>query len=202
MQMGMGYAMLRLMVIAVGQLTLAQDMPLQAFNSTISATSVSDLWANRWHQFLRFYFQTIGYAVADAVEKPLVNLLQPSPNQQKQLHSVSRTLSVFAFSGLLHEYLTLAAFGFASGSYMAFFMLHGIAVVLEGFAGKLIPAKLLARVPVWVSRAYVTAFSMAVAPFFVEPYRQAGYFRRSFHPFVVPVVGSVATRLGGCGCDG
>lgn len=94
--------------------------------------------------FCRFYFQSLGYALSDAVTAPLLHLLSPGLSQRpaaaKTLQSISRTLGVFAFSGLLHEYLTLAAFGSAGGSYMVFFMLHGLLVVGEGLAGKLIIA--------------------------------------------------------------
>lgn len=57
MQMSIGYAFTRMCVLASGDAGLAAALPEHAFNSPLLATSVNDLWSNRWHQFLRYYFQ-------------------------------------------------------------------------------------------------------------------------------------------------
>lgn len=102
----------------------ADQLPRHAFNWPGASSSISDLWGWRWHQFLRFYFQGLGYTTVD---KLLPKGKAVSPGLCWTLH----TVSAFFMSGIMHEYLTWAAFGTVTGFYMAFFGLHCAAILLE-----------------------------------------------------------------------
>jgi hypothetical protein len=52
MQMEMGYSLMRAMLLMAGGADLAHNLPLRAFNSPHLASSITDLWGNRWHAFL------------------------------------------------------------------------------------------------------------------------------------------------------
>lgn len=79
------------------------------------------------HQFLRFYFEGMGYA---AVNHLLPKGKAVSPGMRSSMH----TVAAFSMSAIMHEYLTWAAFGTVTGCYLAFFGLHCVAVLLEGWA--------------------------------------------------------------------
>lgn len=135
LQMELMYTCMRLSFLAAGwagwphAAALAADMPARAFNATWAAKSISELWGFRWHQFLRFHFEGLGYAAMDALLPPRSSKVI-SPALRSSLH----TVAAFVQSGLMHEYLTWAAFGTVTGYYMAFFGLHCAAVLLEGWA--------------------------------------------------------------------
>jgi hypothetical protein len=56
----------------------------------------------------RYYFEGLGYKLADTTAWPLLKQLLP-PAAHKQALATTRTMVVFAMSGLMHEYLTWAA---------------------------------------------------------------------------------------------
>eukprot|EP00878_Enallax_costatus_P007532 GHUV01007888.1.p1 GENE.GHUV01007888.1~~GHUV01007888.1.p1 ORF type:complete len:490 (+),score=83.66 GHUV01007888.1:1090-2559(+) len=198
LQMGIADASLRLGIVLMGQSELASSLPMEAFNSPTLSTSISDLWGNRWHQFLRYYFQGLGYALVDKTVRPVLQLLPVQ--QQKSVLATARSLVVFAMSGVWHEYITWAAWGVVTGKYMAFFLMHGLAVIVEGVAVRLVPKHIQAGIPYWFKRVYATAFMVLTAPLFTAPYRQHGYLEHCYHPFVVPITLSVARWAGFCAC--
>lgn len=63
-----------------------------------AAKSISELWGYRWHQFLRFYFEGLGYTTVDRM-LPKGNAV--SPGLRSSLHSVV----AFLMSGVMHEYI-------------------------------------------------------------------------------------------------
>lgn len=108
----------------------AAHMPQRAFNWPLAARSVSELWGERWHQLLRFYFETLGAAATDAV----MPQGKPAPASRKSLRAVLRCITVFAMSSALHDYMIWAAFDGRLGWHTLFFMLNGVAVLLENWA--------------------------------------------------------------------
>lgn len=80
---------------------------------------------------------------------------------------------------------------------MAYFMLHCLALLAEGYAAAAFP-KLAATTPSWTSRAWALSVMLLLAPLFTEPYRQHGYFAHTFHPLLVPVAAN-AMRWAGLG---
>jgi uncharacterized membrane protein len=208
MQMGIAYASIKVVLVLLGQVQLSDSLPAEAFNSpglstSISvpglSTSISDLWGNRWHQFLRYYFQGLGYTLVDKTVAPVFGQVLPVQWQKSAL-ATARSLVVFAMSGVWHEYITWAAYGVVTGKYMAFFMLHGLAVIVESYAVHLAPKAVQARVPYWMQRVYATVFMVMTTPLFTVPYQQNGYLEHCFHPFVVPVTATLAGWYGICAC--
>jgi len=111
----------------------AAQMPLRAFNHPMAAKSITELWGFRWHQFLRFYFEGLACAAVD--------LLLPKGKQVPHAVRTSlRFVSAFLLSGIIHEYMTWAAYGTLTGTAMAFFGLHCAAILVEN----LVPAMMKA----------------------------------------------------------
>lgn len=52
LQMEIAYSLTRATLLMVGDGELAGSLPLRAFNSPHMASSITDLWGNRWHAFL------------------------------------------------------------------------------------------------------------------------------------------------------
>ena len=87
-----------------------------AFRWPILANSIQDLWSRRWNMTFR-----------DIVHRLIFEVMDPKK------HPVVAAMSVFLFSGLIHEYLVWLAlpndFGKEWGYMTAFFVIHGIATV-------------------------------------------------------------------------
>lgn len=125
-QLEVRYGHIRIAMIILGLkipvlAELAAQMPTRAFKWPVAATSVSEFWSMRWHQFLRFYFQGLGGAAVNAV----------FPNGPATLRTSMQCVAVFVISGLMHEYLLWAVFDAVSGWHMAFFMLNCAVVLFE-----------------------------------------------------------------------
>lgn len=104
--------------------SFAVQLPYHAVQSPWAASSLKDYWGFRWQQFHRFYFERLGY--------PAVDALLPAGTHVAVRISL-RTAAAFFMTGLTHEYINWAAFGNFSGCYFAFFGLHCLAVLLEGW---------------------------------------------------------------------
>jgi hypothetical protein len=118
-----------------GLAAYADQLPRHPFNWPAAAQSIGDLWGFRWHQFLRFYFQGLGYTTVD---KLLPKAKAVSPGLRWSL----QTMAAFFLSGIMHEHLTWAAFGTVTGFYMAFFGLHCAALQLETWGPLILKADL------------------------------------------------------------
>jgi hypothetical protein len=59
----------RMVLIIVGYPKIG---PLFMFDKPCLALSISELWSNRWHQVLRYYFTGLGYTLADRLTTALV----------------------------------------------------------------------------------------------------------------------------------
>jgi hypothetical protein len=72
MQLAFTYMGGRIALILFGY----QDIgPVHIFDRPWMATSISDLWSNRWHQVLRYYFTGLGYSLAGALSGLLLQML-------------------------------------------------------------------------------------------------------------------------------
>jgi hypothetical protein len=69
MQLAASYMMGRIVLILFGFHDVG---PVHIFDKPWMATSISDLWSNRWHQVLRFYFTGLGYSLADKLSSVLI----------------------------------------------------------------------------------------------------------------------------------
>lgn len=82
-----------------GLAAYADQLPRRPFDWPAAAKSIGDLWGFRWHQFLRFHFQGLGY---NTVDKLLPKGKAVSPGLRWSL----QTMAAFFMSGIMHEYLT------------------------------------------------------------------------------------------------
>jgi type IV secretory pathway TrbD component len=234
--------------------------PVHIFDQPWMATSVSDLWSNRWHQVLRYYFTGLGYSLADALSALLVQLLSSCKqlrtrsarhmkqgvnsskgggssssgsssssstrssiggkggaagsnehklgsraqlDWQREVKRATRTLVVFAMSGVVHEYIVWAAFGVVSGKHLAFFMLHGVAALAEGLAANLAQSTgfgASVHVPMWLRRVWVLGFCLVTSPLFVDVLLEHRHYQNYVPPVIVPVTALAMESLGLCKC--
>ena len=87
------------------------------FVAPYRASSLRELWGVHWHQMLRNNFKTLVYAPVRAWSGRYLS--------QRWSQSLS-VLTVFMFSGLMHEYLAQVTFPvYQTGSHFLFFTLGG-----------------------------------------------------------------------------
>lgn len=115
----------------------------------------------------------LGGRLADISTQPLAAFVPIEAH--KQLHGALKVLAAFFLSGLLHEYVLFSAYGTVSGSNMAFFMLHGAVVVIEGVGRRLFP-DVAASTPAWVGRIWAVGITVASAPLMLKPFIARGFF--------------------------
>lgn len=245
MQLAASYMMGRIVLLLFGYRDLG---PVNIFDKPWMASSISDLWSNRWHQVLRYYFTGLGYSLADGLSGMLVRFISgfgfarsasgaqhgnhssssssssmrqkggppaaardDTPKQhpvvqlgwQREIKKMVRTLVVFAMSGVVHEYVVWAAFGAITGKHLAFFMLHGFAVLAEGLGAKLVKnvgCFGAIQVPMWLRRAWVVGFALVTCPLFVDVLLEHRHYQDYVPPFIVPVTTVALEQLGLCKC--
>ncbi|KXZ41959.1 hypothetical protein GPECTOR_234g545 [Gonium pectorale] len=152
-------------------------------------TSVSVLW-QRWHQMFRMSFLRLAYRPARA----LVRRLRGGGKGRggaaaDRVDEAVGVMAVFLLSGLTHEYMCWAAFGAAEGWQLAFFALHGLAVLLEQATGTAQGGgrggRRCGAGRGWAGAlrgAGAAAFCVASSALFMRPWLQAGYHRDFWHP--------------------
>lgn len=138
----------------------AADMP-PAFDSPWEATSLRDYWSNRWHQFYNTCFYRLAYV-------PLRRLCGSS----KILRRTVPIWSVFALSGIMHEYFLYCSagpalyFGSKAGGWqLLFFLLQPIGIQI----GDSFPSG-------WPGRMWAISWMVLVSHLFVIPYLLCNYF--------------------------
>lgn len=124
--------------------------------------SVYDLWSHRWHQIFRPGFHQVAY-------NPIRRLFG---QKHKHIGRIAGTIAVFACSGLMHDYIILAALGPSNynqpgvfGYQTLFFMLQALATIVSVMSP---------RLPTWLSRTLTWLWVLYTAPLFVEPYLRIG----------------------------
>ncbi|EFJ49489.1 hypothetical protein VOLCADRAFT_120749 [Volvox carteri f. nagariensis] len=181
--------------------------------------SVSELW-QRWHQLFRLTFVRLAYRPARTAVRCLFykngsnnssnsnRLKNASDGRGRSGTAVEEgvaLLAVFLLSGIIHEYMCWAAFGAARGWQMAFFLAHGIAILLEQAATSVIK-RLAVRGNVSPGSAGVSClwatlrlasmvFCLLSSVIFMRPWIEAGYHRDFWHP--VSLVGWALPQLAG-----
>lgn len=128
----------------------------ESFESPMLARSSSEFWGRRWNRFItRWAFS---------------NVFVPAGGRRRP---AAATLLVFVISGLMHEYLVVACghgFGNYTGWMLAFFVVHGLGVMLV--------SRVPWELPRLVAVVLHTAFVMVTAPLFFLPLDDAvGYSR-------------------------
>lgn len=165
--------------------------PAHVFDRPQAGTSIREFWSHRWHQLVRFYFEGLGHGAVD--------LLLPRESSFG-VRVVLYTAAAFVMSGLLHEYLSWAATGHATGMFMVFVAMDFTAVIVEAVFPAALRSAVGAKrdhVPSHVSggskalclllqQSWTWAVALAGAPFFIEPLLVAGYYARcTLFPFGV-----------------
>jgi hypothetical protein len=141
----------------------------------------------------RHYFTGLGSKLVDITLRPCLLHMLPIKHH-KQALSAANVLAAFFMSALLHDYIVYAGFGATPGKQFAFFMLHGIAAVVEGVLAKLLPGA-AARSPVWVGRLWAIGFTALTAPLMMDPIMNKGYLRNPESSGVVGAAVSAVARM-------
>jgi hypothetical protein len=137
-----------------------QQPPL--FDKPWLSRNLNELWSQRWQQAFKPGFVRLGYA-------PGRRLFAGKKN--KSLGVLCGVFGAFLCSGLLHDYIMLAAVGgirrfhpqdFIVGSQTAFFILQTI--------GSAVSTVFPFRLPTWLSRTLCFLWILYTGPLFVEPY--------------------------------
>ncbi|RIB01102.1 hypothetical protein C2G38_1048133 [Gigaspora rosea] len=147
-------------------LTIFYTKPLM--DKPYFSTGPRDLWSNQWHQIYHQSFQELGYLPVQSYFK-----------HNKPLGQLLGTFSVFLISGLFHEYIAIVAFDHFSLDYTAFFLFHGILLILW----EAVEGKILGRGKDFKDSFEIKVFKMAlflpiavfILPLFVEPYVKGLY---------------------------
>ncbi|CEP19368.1 hypothetical protein [Parasitella parasitica] len=120
--------------------------------------SVYDLWSHRWHQIFRPGFYQVAY-------NPVRRLFG---KEHKRVGRIAGTIAVFACSGLMHDYIILAAIGPSNynqpgiiGFQTLFFLLQALASLVSVMSP---------RLPTWLARTLTWFWVLYTAPLFIEPY--------------------------------
>lgn len=155
------------------------------FNGPFKATSLTDLWGERWHQAFRYYF----IKLASAMVKPVLSAVRSHcPSKAallalKDLERVLMVLAVFFLSGVMHETMTWCLYGHVTGYHMLFFLLHGIMVVFEKAVCVHAPAVAYA-IPPWLGNLLTLGFFFVTCPLFMEPWLAHGFVSTLWQPFI------------------
>ncbi|KAF7727193.1 hypothetical protein EC973_007891 [Apophysomyces ossiformis] len=109
-----------------------QWRPLMA--DPIVSNSLDELWSRRWHQLLRSTWLAMPFRPVRLLGQ---RWLAKKTRNPLPLAVMMASLSVFAISGLMHEYLILCNVGwtmysgFFIGQQQLFFSIHGMCVAIE-----------------------------------------------------------------------
>ncbi|KAI7876456.1 hypothetical protein K492DRAFT_239745 [Lichtheimia hyalospora FSU 10163] len=130
------------------------------FDQLWLASSVHDMWSRRWHQIFRSAFRDIAYL-------PIRRLFPSKPLLGRALG----VMSVFALSGLMHDYILLCMVGYQQyvtdpglmGIQSTFFLLQGMGTVISNYHS-------IPKIPRSIARLLTFLFLLYSAPFFMEPY--------------------------------
>jgi hypothetical protein len=187
--------LLHLTAVFVPQLRqFCAELPFSAFRKPWISTSLKELWGIRWHQFLRFYYEGLGYATVDKIL-----WLWREDARVSQLRGIMRGASAFLISAITHEYVTWAAYGAVTGYYMAFFGLQFVSVMVEGAFMSVVAPRLpasLRRYSKLFGRIWTWAVCGLMAPLFFEPFRVTGFYSRcALHPFGISLTAKVASWM-------
>ncbi|CAO3687039.1 unnamed protein product [Umbelopsis ramanniana] len=143
------------------------------------ATSLGRLWSYHWHQCFRSFWLSVPYHPARKLCSQFLGKYL-SPKMVKPITMAVSTISVFFFSGCLHEYVNVILLGpntypKYAGFELKFFVSHGVAVVLEKLVSQSISPYIPDRTPYnWmkaiVGWAWVMSFTYYTFPLFFSSF--------------------------------
>lgn len=143
------------------------------------ATSLGRLWSYHWHQCFRSFWLSVPYHPARKLCSQFLGKYL-SPNMVKPITMAVSTISVFFFSGCLHEYVNVILLGpntypKYAGFELKFFVSHGVAVVLEKLVSQSLSPYIPDKTPYnWmkaiVGWAWVMSFTYYTFPLFFSSF--------------------------------
>ena len=126
-------------------LTAGYSLPLM-HRAPIAARSVGDFWAQRWNMVVSAWFRTFVFW----------------PLARRRFARIG-VLCCFAVSGFLHAWPMLVALGASAAlSTMAFFLLHGLFVLIENRLR-------VDRWPIAAARVWTLLILLASSPLYIDP---------------------------------
>lgn len=148
----------------------------------IMALSLDELWSQRWHQLLRSSWVAFAFRPTRFVTQRLLTKRLKNPMPIVLLLSA---LSVFAISGMMHEYIIYCNVGwsifsrFFIGQQLIFFYIHGLAMVFERIVKKIAqktlpPAVLDSFVVTLMRRVWVFGYAYYTFPLFLDGFAYWG----------------------------
>ncbi|KAI9487648.1 MAG: hypothetical protein EXX96DRAFT_647277 [Benjaminiella poitrasii] len=158
-------------------------------------TSVEDVWSHRWHRIFRPAWVSCAY-------KPVYFLIREGTNKKQKYKSLAiiiASLSVFAMSGITHEYAALCNSGWRiyserfMGQEMKFFGLQGIIIILEKILAiyvkpHLPPSVVNSSLVLLLRRVYILLVANWTFPYFVNSFAHWGFCKfQNFTP-VEPIL--------------
>ncbi|KAH8554786.1 hypothetical protein BGW37DRAFT_210501 [Umbelopsis sp. PMI_123] len=146
------------------------------------ATSLERLWSYHWHQCFRSFWLSVPYhPVRKFCNQFFGRYL--APNKVKSISMALSTLSVFFFSGCVHEYVNVILIGRNTypkyaGFELKFFVSHGAAVVLEKLISQSISSYIPNKWPyTWlrtiIGWTWVMCFTYYTFPWFFASFTEA-----------------------------
>ncbi|KAJ7650405.1 membrane bound O-acyl transferase family-domain-containing protein [Roridomyces roridus] len=157
-----GHDLFALIAVLVLRVSSPADWP-PIFDSPWLATSLTELWAARWHQIFRQEFVALGGWPLGLVAG-----------------RVGAVLGVFSVSGILH-FVGLWGMGMADLRVYCFFLMMGVCVVLEGMWKKMTGR----RVGGWPGRIWAWTQILFWAHLYIEPWCLSGIMASVFVPTAI-----------------
>lgn len=162
----------------------------------ILSTSLDDLWSHRWHQLLRTSWVAFAFRPTRHIAQRLLVKRLKNPMPVVLLLSA---LSVFAISGLMHEYIIYCNVGwsvyrrFFLGQQLYFFFIHGLGVVFERvikqFSKRILPSSYRNSFFIeCVQRLWVLGFGFYTFPAFLDGFSYWGVWHDNPLTYVQPYI--------------
>ncbi|KAI8342099.1 hypothetical protein BC941DRAFT_415366 [Chlamydoabsidia padenii] len=165
-------------------------------NHPLIASSLDDVWSHRWHQLFKTTWLAFPFRPVRLVTQ---RLLAKHTKNYVGISIFLAMISVFAISGLMHEYMILCNVGWPvfhnifAGHQIIFFTIHGIGTVFERMvqtiAKRVLPSSVYHSVAVRVlQHVWVLTFGAAFFSYFMEGFAHWGIHSTQPIQFTRPMV--------------
>ncbi|KAI8968953.1 hypothetical protein BDF20DRAFT_892461 [Mycotypha africana] len=161
----------------------------------LCATSLGDIWSFRWHQALKPTWRNLPFAEVRILSERVFR--KCGIKSFKRLGIMAAALSVFMISGVLHEYLVyvnagLKEYRLLRGEEMAFFTIHGVAVMVEKFVSKACGNQpwTKSQLVMILRRVWTLGFACLTIPLFLRGFMVINsWYSGAFTPFEPQILG-------------
>jgi len=126
-----------------------------------ASTSLREFWSYRWNMLMQSSLHLISFIAIPTLIDPIIPMNQ-----------TTKAFFAFTLSGVLHEYMLWFVCGRWSGTYMIFFLLHGLLVLLEiTIKLPIKPNTLKGKIMGWM---WTIGVMLITLPLFFDPIIEAG----------------------------